>query len=43
MDANQPLAARMRPATPAEFVGQTHLVGPGRALQRLIDRGPCLR
>ena len=27
------------PRTPAEFVGQTHLVGPGRVLQRLIDRG----
>jgi putative ATPase len=37
--SDQPLAARMRPRTPAEFVGQTHLVGPGRALQRLIDRG----
>jgi putative ATPase len=36
---DQPLAARMRPRTPAEFVGQTHLVGPGRALQKLIDRG----
>jgi putative ATPase len=35
----QPLAARMRPRTPAEFVGQTHLVGPGRVLQKLIDRG----
>ncbi len=37
--ADQPLAARMRPRTPAEFVGQTHLLGPNRALQRLIDRG----
>ncbi|HYJ61036.1 MAG TPA: replication-associated recombination protein A [Actinomycetota bacterium] len=36
---DQPLAARMRPRTPAEFVGQTHLVGPGRVLQKLIDRG----
>jgi putative ATPase len=31
-----PLAARMRPRTPEEFVGQTHLVGPGRALSQLI-------
>ena len=37
--SEQPLAARMRPTTPAEFVGQRHLVGPGRALQKLLDRG----
>ena len=37
--SDQPLAARMRPRTPAEFVGQRHLVGPGRALQKLLDRG----
>jgi putative ATPase len=37
--SDQPLAARMRPRTPAEFVGQTHLVGPGRALSKLIERG----
>src|SRR6187200_701181 len=29
----------MRPRTPEEFVGQRHLVGPGRALQKLLDRG----
>src|SRR5262245_876926 len=29
----------MRPRTPAEFVGQKHRVGPGRALQKLLDRG----
>ena len=34
-----PLAARMRPRTPEEFVGQTHLVGPGRALSKLIEQG----
>jgi putative ATPase len=37
--SDQPLAARMRPRTPAEFVGQRHLVGPGRTLQKLLDRG----
>lgn len=37
--SDQPLAARMRPQTPGEFVGQRHLVGPGRALQKLLDRG----
>src|SRR3954454_22845929 len=28
----------MRPHPPTEFVGQRHLVGPGRALQKLLDR-----
>jgi len=28
----------MRPRTPEEFVGRRHLVGPGRALQKLLDR-----
>src|SRR6266487_2783704 len=37
--AEVPRAARMRPRTPAEFVGQTHLVGPGRALTKLIEKG----
>jgi putative ATPase len=37
--SDQPLAARMRPRTPAEFVGQRHLVGPDRVLQKLLDRG----
>ncbi len=37
--SEQPLAARMRPRTPAEFVGQQHLVGPGRVLSKLIDNG----
>src|SRR5438034_1775444 len=37
--ADVPLAARMRPRTPAEFVGQTHLVGPGRALTKLVETG----
>jgi len=34
-----PLAARMRPVTFEEFVGQTHLIGPGRALTKLLDGG----
>jgi putative ATPase len=37
--SDQPLAARMRPRSPEEFVGQRHLVGPGRALQKVLDRG----
>ncbi len=36
-DAPAPLAARMRPRTLDEFVGQAHLVGPGRALRRAIE------
>ncbi|PIQ83341.1 MAG: AAA family ATPase [Candidatus Omnitrophica bacterium CG11_big_fil_rev_8_21_14_0_20_63_9] len=32
----QPLAARMRPRTLEEFVGQQHLVGPGKLLHRAI-------
>ena len=32
-----PLAARMRPRTLDEFVGQKHIVGPGRLLRRAIQ------
>jgi len=32
-----PLAARMRPRTLEEFVGQDHIVGPGRLLRRAIQ------
>lgn len=32
-----PLAARMRPQTLDEFVGQKHLLGPGKVLRRLIE------
>ncbi|MDR7416342.1 MAG: replication-associated recombination protein A [Armatimonadota bacterium] len=34
-----PLAARMRPRTLEEFVGQRHLLGPGRFLHRLLSSG----
>ena len=37
--ADAPLAARMRPRSFDEFVGQTHLIGPGRALSRLLEGG----
>jgi putative ATPase len=33
----QPLAARMRPRTLSEFVGQDHILGPGRLLRRAIE------
>lgn len=34
-----PLADRMRPRTLDEFVGQAHIVGPGRLLRRAIEAG----
>ncbi len=34
-----PLAARMRPRSFEEYVGQGHLVGEGRALTRVLSRG----
>ena len=37
--ADAPLAARMRPRTFEEFVGQTHVVGPGTALTKLVGGG----
>jgi putative ATPase len=37
MKQESPLAARMRPLTLAEFVGQDHIVGPGRLLRRAIE------
>ena len=33
----QPLAARMRPKDLDEYVGQTHLLGEGKVLRRLIE------
>jgi putative ATPase len=39
IDATAPLAARMRPRNFDEYVGQEHLVGPGRILRRLIEAG----
>ncbi len=37
LDTEAPLAARMRPRTLDEFVGQDHIVGPGRLLRRAIQ------
>ncbi|MFV8782684.1 replication-associated recombination protein A [Microbulbifer sp. SA54] len=36
---HQPLAARMRPQTLAHYVGQTHLLGPGKPLREAVERG----
>jgi putative ATPase len=37
LQKESPLAARMRPRTLDEFVGQEHIVGPGRLLRRAIQ------
>ena len=36
-DRSNPLADRMRPRTIEEYVGQDHIVGPGRLLRRVIQ------
>ncbi len=36
-DRAKPLAARLRPKRLSEFVGQQHILGPGKLLRRLID------
>ncbi|MGH7632566.1 MAG: replication-associated recombination protein A, partial [Gemmatimonadaceae bacterium] len=38
-DSARPLAARMRPRTLDEFVGQRHLLAPGMALRSAIEQG----
>lgn len=44
IDRHAPLAARMRPRSFDEFVGQEHIVGPGTVLRRSIeaDRIPSM-
>ncbi len=37
IEAEAPLAARMRPRTLEEFVGQEQIIGPGRLLRRAIQ------
>src|SRR5512138_3338378 len=37
MNQEAPLAARMRPRTLDEYVGQEHIVGPGKLLRRAIE------
>jgi putative ATPase len=39
VDPHAPLAARMRPRTLDEVVGQQHLLGPGAPLRRLVQGG----
>ncbi|RUL87073.1 replication-associated recombination protein A [Tautonia sociabilis] len=37
VDPSAPLAERMRPRSLDEFVGQEHLIGPGKMLRRLVE------
>jgi len=39
LDLAQPLAARMRPQRLDEYIGQQHILGPGKLLRRMIDAG----
>lgn len=36
---NEPLAERMRPRTLDDYIGQTHLVGKGAVIRRMIESG----
>lgn len=40
-EAYQPLAARMRPVSIDDYIGQSHLVGPGKPLRRMVETGHC--
>jgi putative ATPase len=37
MKSEAPLAARMRPRTLGEYIGQEHILGPGKLLRRAIE------
>ncbi len=39
MNMTQPLAERLRPQTIDDYIGQTHLVGPGSIIRRMIESG----
>ena len=34
-----PLATRMRPTSLNTFVGQEHIIGPGRVLRKAVESG----
>ena len=38
-EAAAPLASSLRPASLEDYVGQQHLIGPGRVLRRMIESG----
>ena len=39
--SHEPLAARLRPRTIDEFIGQDHILGPGSALRKDLEKGHC--
>lgn len=39
IETYQPLATRMRPRSIEEFIGQAHLLSPGKPLRRAFDQG----
>ena len=39
MKSEAPLAARMRPRILNEYIGQEHILGPGKLLRRAIEAG----
>ncbi|MDE5786188.1 MAG: replication-associated recombination protein A [Duncaniella sp.] len=39
MNPNAPLAERLRPRSLDEYIGQTHLVGPGGVVRTMIEQG----
>ena len=43
-EMNEPLAARLRPQTLDEIIGQQHLIGPGKVLRKMVesDRIPSM-
>ena len=38
-DSGRPLAERMRPTRLEDFVGQEHILGPGKPLRAQLERG----
>src|SRR6201997_1205503 len=38
MDGKRPLAERMRPERLEDYIGQDHILGPGKPLRRQIER-----
>ena len=38
-DTKRPLAERLRPAKLEDFIGQEHILGPGKPLRAQLDRG----
>ena len=37
LNAGKPLAARMRPQSLDQFIGQEHIMGAGKLLRKIVD------